>query len=102
MIVRTDERESAAAHVDAGDSGGAVAEVSPERLEGEAAAGGVGVSESPQCEPIRPDRLVLSPAEQAWVRNQQRRLSGQTSKYVPHQGARERARRLKEQMEPSD
>lgn len=38
--------------------------------------------------------LALTQAEDAWLRNQQRKQAGTRSKYVPHQGAREKARRL--------
>ncbi len=36
----------------------------------------------------------LSPAERAWLVNQQRKQLGHRSKYVPHQGVQERAKRL--------
>lgn len=37
---------------------------------------------------------LLSERERSWLRNQARKQSGQTSKYVRHQGAREKAKRL--------
>ncbi len=38
--------------------------------------------------------LELSPAERVWLENQARKREGSRSKYVPHQGAREKAKRL--------
>lgn len=36
----------------------------------------------------------LGEAEMRWLAHLQKRLTGERSKYVPHQGKRERARRL--------
>lgn len=44
------------------------------------------------------DLAQLTPAERAWLARtakKQRRAAGQTSKYVRHQGMRERTRRMK-------
>lgn len=46
------------------------------------------------------DGLELSPRERAWIRAQAKREArrrGETSKFVPHQGLKERTRRLKGQ-----
>jgi hypothetical protein len=40
--------------------------------------------------------LDLSPGELTWLAHQQRKASGQTSKYIRHQGAQEKARRLRQ------
>jgi len=55
-----------------------------------------GVTETPQ-EVRVPDDLGLSERERTWLRHQGQQRAGQTSKYIRHQGARERARRLKQQ-----
>ncbi len=53
------------------------------------------VTETPREEPPpTADGLVLSTREQVWVRNQYRKEHG-SSKYIPHQGTRERQRRLR-------
>lgn len=52
------------------------------------------IEETPLAETPKPDGLVLDPREQAWLRNQFQKKTGQTSKYVRHQGAREKAKRL--------
>ena len=41
------------------------------------------------------DAIVLTESERTWLQNQYRKETGQTSKYVRHQGQAERARRLK-------
>jgi hypothetical protein len=43
-----------------------------------------------------PDAATLTPKELTWLANQQRKQAGQSSKYVRHQGAREKARRLRQ------
>lgn len=52
--------------------------------------------EQQEAELLKADTLVLSPEEQTWLLNQARKARGSRSKFVPHQGAREKARRLKQ------
>lgn len=44
--------------------------------------------EQDQSEPAMTD------AELTWMANQAKKVTGERSKYVPHQGAREKARRM--------
>lgn len=50
----------------------------------------------PDLVPLKPEDAALTPKELTWLANQERKILGQRSKYIPHQGTREKARRLRQ------
>lgn len=41
---------------------------------------------------------AMCDAELTWLANQSKKVTGERSKYVPHQGAREKAKRVKREQ----